>query len=147
MIYLPVMHRAPVRLMSFSICEGLGEGEIRGVMSLDGREGDSPGEGGTDSLSLSTNCETTAPRFGQSTAPVLLPPNLQPPLFMDNQAQPLEISIKWCIFCITYIIFYQIKVSRTNLNAYNCYLMWNIGCKYSDSPPIIQYDKRTAPSF
>ena len=48
-----------------------------------------------------------------------------------------------------YIIFYQIivlKVSRTNLNAYNCYLMWNIGCKYSDSPPIIQYDKRTAPS-
>ena len=33
------------------------------------------------------------------------------------------------------------------MNAYNCYLMWNIGCKYSDSPLIIQYDKRTAPLF
>ena len=101
------------------------------------------GGGGTDSLSLSTNCETTAPLFGQRTAPVLLPPNLQPPLFMDNQAQPLEISVKWCIFCITYIIFYQIMVLKgfkNKWNAYNCYLMWNIGCKYSDSPPFIQYD-------
>ena len=54
-----------------------------------------PGGGGTDSLSLSTNCETTAPLFGQRTAPVLLPSNLQPPLFKDNTSQPLEISIKW----------------------------------------------------
>ena len=67
------------------------------------------------------------------TAPVLLPPNLQPPLFMDNQAEPLEINVKWCIFCITYIIFYIFK------NKFEC--------KYSDSPPIIQYDKRTAPLF
>ena len=82
-----------------------------------------PGGGGgrgTDSLSLSTNCETTAPLFGQRTAPVLLPPNLQPPLFMDNQAQPLEISVKWCIFCITYIIFYQIIVLKGFKNKFEC---------------------------
>ena len=76
------------------------------------------GGGGTDSLSLSTNCETTAPLFEQRTAPVLLPPNLQPPLFMDNQAQPLEISVKWCIFCITYIIFYQIIVLKGFKNKF-----------------------------
>ena len=33
--------------------------------------------------------------FGQRTAPVLLPPNLQPPVFMGVQGQPLEINIKW----------------------------------------------------
>ena len=74
-----------------------------------------PGGGGgaTDSLTLSAN-----PLFGQRTAHVLLPPNLQPPLFMDNQAQPLEISIKWCIFCITYIIFYQIIVLKGFKNKF-----------------------------
>ena len=54
-----------------------------------------PPGGGTDSLSLGTNCETTAPLFGQRTAPVLLPPNLQPPLFMGAQGQPLEINSEW----------------------------------------------------
>ena len=50
------------------------------------------GGGGTDSLSLGvgTNCESTPIIFGQ--APVLLPPNLQPPLFMDAQEQLLEIN-------------------------------------------------------
>ena len=78
------------------------------------------GGGGTDSLSLRTNCETTAPLFGQGTAPVLLPPNLHPPLFMDNQAQSLEISVKWCIFCITYIIFYHIIVLKGFKNKFEC---------------------------
>ena len=32
------------------------------------------------------------PLFGQRTAPVLLPPNLQPPLFMGAQGQTLEIN-------------------------------------------------------
>ena len=52
------------------------------------------GGGGTDSLSLGTNCETTAPPFWPLTAPVLLPPNLQPPIFMEAQGQPLEINIE-----------------------------------------------------
>ena len=78
------------------------------------------GGGGTDSLSLSTNCETTAPLFGQRTAPVLLPPNLQPPLFMDNQAQPLEIRVKWCIFCIHISFFYQIIVLKGFKNKFEC---------------------------
>ena len=84
------------------------------------RNSTAPGGGGgdTDSLSLSTNCETTAPIFGQRTAPVLLPPNLQPPLFMVNEAQPLEISKKWCIFCTTYIIFYQIIVLKGFKNKF-----------------------------
>ena len=43
------------------------------------------GGGGTDSLRLGTNCETTAPLFDKG----------QPPLCMDAQEQPLEISIKW----------------------------------------------------
>ena len=60
----------------------------------EGGGGDTPGGGGTDSLSLSTNCETTAPLFGQRTASVLLPPILQPPLFMGAQGQPLEINIE-----------------------------------------------------
>ena len=48
------------------------------------------GGGGTDSLSMGTNCKTTAALFGQRTVPVLLPPNLQPPLFMETQAQLIE---------------------------------------------------------
>ena len=95
------------------------------VAMEDGSGGLGPGGGGggTDSLSLRTNYETTAPPppfFGQRTAPVLLPPNLQPPLFMDNQAQPLEISVKWCIFCIPYIIFYQIIVLKGFKNKFEC---------------------------
>ena len=46
-------------------------------VSVPGRVG-----GGTDSLT---------PFFG---APVLLPPNLKPPLFMDAQGQLLEINIE-----------------------------------------------------
>ena len=53
-----------------------------------------PGGGGTDSLSLGTNCETTAPPFWLLTTPVLQPPNLQPALFMEAKGQPLEINIE-----------------------------------------------------
>ena len=55
---------------------------------------------GTDSLSLGTNCETTAPIFGQRTAPVFIPLDLQPPLFMDAQGQLLEINIEYSIISI-----------------------------------------------
>ena len=51
--------------------------------------------GGTDSLSLGTNCETTAPLFDKGQPLVLLSPNLHPPLFMNTQEQPPNISIKW----------------------------------------------------
>ena len=78
------------------------------------------GGGGTDSISLSTNCETTAPLFGQRTVPALLPPNLLPPLFMDNQAQSLENSVKWWVFCIACIIFYQIIVLKGFKNKFEC---------------------------
>ena len=57
-----------------------------------------PGGGGggdTDSLSLGTNCETTAPLFGQMTAPGFAISKFTAPLFMDASEQPLEISIKW----------------------------------------------------
>ena len=51
--------------------------------------------------------------------PLVLPsPNLQSPLFMDTQEQPLEISIKWWIFCIVYIIFYHIIVLKGFKNRF-----------------------------
>ena len=75
-------------------------------------------EGGTDSLSLSTNCETTAPLFGQRTSPVLLPPNLQPPLYMGAQGQPLDINHEWWIFYIEYILFYLTIVPRGSKNKF-----------------------------
>ena len=88
----------------------------------------SPGVG-TDSLRLGTNCETTAlpPLFFDKGQPlVLLSPNLQPPLFMDTQEQPLEISIKWefSVLHMSYFskLLYQ-KFSRTNLNVYTCYMI------------------------
>ena len=49
------------------------------------------GGGGTDSLSLGTDLETTAPLYGHGQALVLSSPILQPPLFMETQGQPLEI--------------------------------------------------------
>ena len=42
-------------------------------------------------------------------------------------------------------LFWEVLI--TNLNAYNCYLIHNIGCKASGSSPIAQYDKRTALLF
>ena len=49
---------------------------------------------------------------------------------MDTQEQPLEISVKWGIFCIAYtcIIFYQFIVLKGFNNkfeyvGYNCYMM------------------------
>ena len=49
------------------------------------------GWGGTDSLSLGTDFETTFPFFGHGQPLVLPSPNLQPPLFMEAQGQPLQI--------------------------------------------------------
>ena len=62
------------------------------LQSLTPYPGGGGGGGGTDSFSLGANYETTAPLFGQRTAPVLLPPNLQLPIFTDAQGQPLEIN-------------------------------------------------------
>ena len=42
------------------------------------------GGGVTDSLSLGTNCKTTAPFFNNGQPLVLPIPNLQPLLFMDT---------------------------------------------------------------
>ena len=61
-----------------------------------------PGGGGW--LSLGINCETTAPFFDKGQPLVLQSPNLQPPIFMDTQEQPLEINVKWWIFSIVYHI-------------------------------------------
>ena len=50
--------------------------------------------GGTDSFSLATNLETTAPpplRFWSRTAPGFASTDLHPPLFMEAQGQPLQI--------------------------------------------------------
>ena len=67
-------------------------------MYLDGLEGGREGwrdpgvgRGGTDSLSLGTHLETTTPLFGHGQPLVLPSPNLQPPLFMETQGQPLQI--------------------------------------------------------
>ena len=48
-----------------------------------------PGGGGTDSLSLGTHLETTAPFLGNGQPLVLPSPDLQPPLFKEAQGQPL----------------------------------------------------------
>ena len=65
------------------------------TLSHGGGGGVGEGGGGTDSLSLGTNCETAPPLpFWPLTAPVLHPPNLQPPLFMEAEGQPLEINIE-----------------------------------------------------
>ena len=98
-------------------------------------------------MRLGTNCKTTAPLFGQRTAPVLLSPNLQLPLFMDTQEQPLEISIKWGIFCIAYIIFYQIIVLKGFKNKFECIRLLydvDIGRRDSASSLFIQHNKRTS---
>ena len=59
------------------------------------------GGGGTDSLRLGTNCETTAPPlFDKGQPMVLLSPNLQPPLLKGTQEQPLEIKH----YCICHIL-------------------------------------------
>ena len=50
------------------------------------------GGGGTDSLRLGTNCESDSPPpplFDKGQPLELLSSNLQPPLFMDTQEQPL----------------------------------------------------------
>ena len=83
------------------------------------------GGGGTDSLSLGTNCETTAPLFGQRAAPILLPPHLTPPLLIDAQEQPMEtLNDKFSISNILYftLLLFQ-EGLRTNLNACNRYLI------------------------
>ena len=55
------------------------------------------GGGGTDSFSLGTDLETTAPPplflFGRGQPLVLPSPNLQPLLFTEAQGQPLQIVI------------------------------------------------------
>ena len=69
---------------------------------------------------------------------------------MDTQGQPIEINIEWRISYIRYIIFTLLLFQeslRTNLNAYNSYLIWNISWTDSDSSPILQYNIRTAPLF
>ena len=72
------------------------------------------GVGGTDSLSFGTKS-----------------PNRQPPLFMDTQIKPLEISIKWGIFFIAYIIFYQIIVLKGFKNKFECIqLLLNVDVEY-----------------
>ena len=69
---------------------------------------------------------------------------------MDAQGQPLEINSEWWIFYIWYkyftLLLFQ-KGLRTNLNAYNSYLICNISWTDSDSSPILQYNIRTAPLF
>ena len=79
-----------------------------------------PGGGGTDSLSLGTNCETAAPLFDKIQPLVLPSRNLQLPLFIDTQEQPLEISIKLEFFCIAYVILYQIIVLKGFKNKSEC---------------------------
>ena len=64
------------------------------MVSWEGMERPQGGRGGgTNSLSLGTNCTATAPLLWQRTAPGFA--NLQPPLFMDTQEQPLEIIASW----------------------------------------------------
>ena len=88
------------------VCVWGGGGERRHV-SLHQSRG-----GCTDSLSLCTNCKTTAPPppfFWDKGQPLVLPsPKLQPPLFMDTQKQPLEIIIS----SIAYVIIYQIIILK-----------------------------------
>ena len=85
------------------------------------------GGGGTDSLSLGTNEKLQPPFFVKKKKkkkkgqPLVLPsPNLQPPIVIDTQEQPLKISIKWGICCIIYIIFYQIIVLKGFKNKFEC---------------------------
>ena len=91
-----------------------GGGDVKFYLYQKG--GGGRGGGGQRLFELEYQLRNYSPPFW--TALDLLPPNLQPPLFMDNQAQPLEISVKWCIFFITYIIFYQIIVLKGFKNKF-----------------------------
>ena len=52
---------------------------------------DSPG-GATHSFGVGTNCETTAPTFWQRQLLDFQCQNLQPPIFIEAQGQPLQIN-------------------------------------------------------
>ena len=79
------------------------------------------GGGGTDSLSLATvpNAKLQSPFrtiLGQPS------PILQPPRFMDAQEQPLEISIKRCIFVFSVfhlLYFTQLLFFRSHKNTFD----------------------------
>ena len=71
--------------------EGVGEGEGVGSHALECMYCDPRGGGDTDSLSLGTDLETTAPLFGQGQPLVVPSPNVQPPFFTEAQGQPLQI--------------------------------------------------------
>ena len=55
------------------------------------------GGGGGEALTLCVWVPTAKkqPPFFDKQQPLVLSPNLEPPLFMDTQEQPLEISVKW----------------------------------------------------
>ena len=64
---------------------------------------------------------------------------------MNTQEQPTEISVKWGIFCIVYIIFYKIIVFKGIKNKFECMqLSYDVGYWMQR---LIQYNKRTVPSF
>ena len=57
---------------------------------------DGPGGGGHGLFEFGYQLRNYSPPFFDKGQPLVLPsPNLQPPLFIDTQEQPLEISIKW----------------------------------------------------
>ena len=68
-----------------------------------------PWVGGTDSLSLGTNCSYSPPFLDKRQPLVLLPPNSQPPLFMDAQGQPSTLNDEFAIFNVNILPYYCFK--------------------------------------
>ena len=73
--------------------DGLIQWSITCYLDKEINERESPTHGGaTHSLGVGTNCKTTAPHFGKRHLLDFQSPNLQPPLFIEAQAQPLQIN-------------------------------------------------------
>ena len=79
-------------LFELCACRGGGGGLVEGESDVMANPG---GRGGTESLSLGTNCETTAPPpFWTKDSPCFATDTFTAPPFMDTNGQPIEINIE-----------------------------------------------------
>ena len=87
----------------------------------------SPGvRGGGGVLTLwvwQLHLESTVLLAGHGQPLVLPSPNLQPPLSMEAQGQPIQIVTFWWIYLFIGFNLNKLFVFRTLLNAYICFLM------------------------
>ena len=70
--------------------------------------------------------------------------NAQHPVFIDSSKQNVYFIYS---FLLNYSLFWEVLRANQILNACNSYLIYNIGYRFFDSSPLIQYNKRTLPLF